>query len=213
MNIRWTKTIILTLLLFFVLAQAAFAFTDIKGDPAENAIVELKKQGIINGINEHTFAPDANLTYAMGVHLMVKAFDLNMDHFRFIKEPLASDYYQHVPDDKWFSHSFVSAHLNGITLPQNVKPNDRMTKEQFADLLYQAMISKHDLAFIELWIEIKDEAAISSSYMNSIQKLIISDITPLEDGKFYPKKQVTRSEAASLLHKTLLFLEQVHAGQ
>lgn len=212
----WKKSFIkifLTVILVFVFSQSAHAFSDIEGNIAKKEILYLKERDIINGFNENIFAPNKDLTYAAGVSLVVKAFDLNIDHIRFIKEPKASDFYTNIPDEKWYSTAFINAFHNGISLPKDIKPNEIMTKEQFADLLFKAMTSKEDIPFIQLWVMINDEADISPEYMNSIQKMIISKIEKLDKDKNYnPKKLLSRSDAAMMLYNTILFFEEYTNG-
>lgn len=208
MKNRLTKMLFLFISVFFVFSSSVLAFSDIKGDPAEKEIRELKEWKIINGIDDETFAPNKKVTYATGVHLLVKAFDLNIDNIRFIKAPVASDYYSNVKNGKWYSESFIIAHLNGLAVPENVNPNKVMTKEEFAHLLFQALTHEGEFSFIELWVEINDADKINSEYMNSIQKLLITNIAELKDDNFNPKKELTRSDAAKMLHKGILFLKQ-----
>lgn len=208
MRKRWLTTVILAITTIFIFTQAAFAFSDIKGNFAEKEILDLKERGIIKGYADGTFVPDGNVTYATGVALIVRSLDLNIDHMRFIKEPKASDYYTNVVDDKWYSDAFIYAQFNGIELPKDVNPDEKLTKEQFAHMLFTAMTTKYEMAFIELWIMIDDEADITPEYMNSIQKLLISKIAELEDGEFNPKKEITRTEAAVMLQRTVLFVEE-----
>jgi hypothetical protein len=51
-------------------------FDDIKGQWYESNVRELVKLGAINGYPDHTFKPDANITRAEFVTLIVKAFQL-----------------------------------------------------------------------------------------------------------------------------------------
>ena len=201
----YTK-IFFTILLVFVFTPTVFAFEDIQGVTGEEEILALKKEGIIQGVTKQNFAPNADLTYAQGIALIVRTFDLNLAHFTFIKEPQASDYYTNVKDNQWYSTPFTYAHLNGIKINKDVMPNQKLTKEQFADLVYQAMIIKHDISFIEIWKNIKDEGNITSQYMDSIQKMVIADITPLDNGNFYPQKVLSRGESVVILYRTMEYV-------
>lgn len=209
MKTKWLKKSCLLVLFLFVFQQSIFAFSDIEGNKAEKDILELKERGIVKGVTSELFDPQGNITYASAVTLIVRALDLNIDHIRLIKEPKASDYYERVKDDKWYATPFIYAQYNGIELPTDVNPDEVITKEKFAHMLFTALTTKHELAFIHLWINIEDENEITPEYMNSIQKLTISQITELEDGKFLPKHKISRSEAAVILLKTMLFVESV----
>ncbi|RXJ00667.1 S-layer homology domain-containing protein [Anaerobacillus alkaliphilus] len=210
MNRKWIIKLLLAVSLVFVFQQSIFAFSDVSGDPAEKEILKLKERGIAKGMANDIFDPNGKITYATGVTFIVRALDLNIDHMRFIKEPKASDYYTNVRDDKWYASSFINAQFNGIELANDILPEETITKEQFADMLFKALTAKYDLAFITLWMEIDDEADISPQYMESVQKLLISNIAELEDGQFNPKKEISRSEAAVMLYRTVLFVDSLN---
>ncbi|XEC96913.1 protease complex subunit PrcB family protein [Paenibacillus tarimensis] len=200
--------VFLALTLLFALGQTVFAFSDTSTDPNSQKIAELKKRGILNGHKDGTFLPGGKLTNAAGVALIVKGMDLNLNDIQFIKEPKASDYFTNVKDNAWYSEAFVIAHLNGLDLPKDIDPSAAMTREQFAHSLFLAMMTKGDYAFIKLYMLIEDEADITPAYMNSVQKLLISDIIKLDKKQmFYPKEAVKRSEAAGWLHDAIIFVE------
>lgn len=207
---RKRVTVLITAMLAFMmmLGGSVFAFSDVKGDPNEADIAALQKAGIVNGVSAEHFAPKGKVTMAQGVAMLVKAFDLNIDHIRFIKEPKASDYFTNVPDDAWYAQSFLYAHLNGVPIPKDADPLQNLTREQYADLLFNALTAKNDYAFIKMYVVLKDEANVTKEYMNSIQHLLLGKIAELEEGYFYPKNEVTRSEAARLLNKAILFAKK-----
>ncbi|RKN86801.1 S-layer homology domain-containing protein [Paenibacillus ginsengarvi] len=208
MKKRLLMAVTAILIAIAMMAGSAYAFSDTSGDPNEDHINALQQAGIVSGVNEQMFAPKGKVTMAQGITMLVKAFDLNIDRLRFIKEPKASDYFTKVADDAWYATSFMYAHLNGVPIPKDVDPSQSMTKEQFADLLFHALSTKGDYAFVEMYVAIKDEDQINKDYMNSIQKLLLGKMTELHDGYFYPKQEITRSEAARMLHAAIQFAKQ-----
>jgi hypothetical protein len=81
-----------------------------------------------------------------------------------------------------------------------------MTREQFAHHLFKSIIRDRDIAFIELFVLINDGDDINPTYMDSVQKLLISQIVKLDDEqKFHPTDKITRSEAAGWLYDGLAF--------
>lgn len=202
-----TFTIIAVLLL--ALGQTVWAFKDVKNDPNEAKITELKKLGLLSGEGRSdNFNPQGNLNYASGISLIVKGLDLNLDHVRFIKEPKATDSFPNLKDDAWYSQAFVIAQFYGLEVPKTVKANDIMTREQFAHHLFKAISTKGDYAFIEIFLMLADEADVNTAYMDSIQKLLISKIAQLDSAnKFYPKKPITRSDAAAWLYDSIQFVK------
>jgi hypothetical protein len=204
---RWAS-ILVALILIVALQSNVFAFSDIKGDAAEADILSLRDAGVVSGISAELFAPKGKVTYAQGVHLIVKGFKLNIDNIRFIKEPKASDYFTNVPDDSWYAPSFIIAQLNGLSVPKDVNPQSIMTREQFSQLLWEGMTRNGDFPMIKIFIQIADEGDISKDAMNSIQNLLIAKIAKLEDGKFNPKREITRGESVQMLHKAIQFVKE-----
>lgn len=199
----------LVAMMLFTLGQTVWAFKDVKNDVNEQKISELKKLGILSGDKNDKFNPKSKLTYAEGVTLIVRGLNLNIDNIRFIKEPKASDYFTNLKDNAWYSQAFIIASLNGLEIPKTVKASDIMTREQFAHHLFKAMLTKGDYAFIEIFMQLDDEADVNKDYMDSIQKLLISKIITLDSSnKFYPKKAITRSEAAGWLYNAIKFVKE-----
>ncbi|UTW70167.1 hypothetical protein KHA80_05910 [Anaerobacillus sp. HL2] len=76
-------------------------------------------------------------------------------------------------------------------------------------MLFTAMTTKYEMAFIELWMMIDDEAEITPEYMNSIQKLLISKNCRTRGWRIQSKrKKLQEPEAAVMLHRTVLFVEE-----
>lgn len=196
------------LLICLVVPSSALAFTDIEKDPGQASILSLQKLGVISGVDNGRFAPQDNLTYAQAVQLMVKGFDLNLDRFRFMKEPKASDYFTGADDNAWYAQALIAGHLNGLPLPADLDPDAKVTREQFADLLCQAMLTKGPYAFIEIYMLIGDEASVDPAYMGSIQTLLIAKIAKLDEQQlFQPKNRLTRSQAAVWLDNAIQFVK------
>ncbi|MCM3626405.1 S-layer homology domain-containing protein [Paenibacillus glycanilyticus] len=208
MKIKAVLLLAVSMLLVFTLGQTVFAFSDTSKDPNKSKIEALEKQGVIKGDKGNKFNSNGKLTYAAGVSMLVKAFHLNIDNIRFIKEPKVSDYYPNLKDNAWYADAFIIAQYNGLEVPKNVKANDEMTREQFAHHLFKAIVKQGDFAFIELYMTINDEKNVNKDYMDSIQKLLISKIATLDKkNNFYPKQKITRGVAAGWLYDGLEFVK------
>jgi len=187
----------------------AFAFQDLEPENKE-AVLALQERGVVSGIDSEHFAPKGKLSFAQSVQMLVKAFQLNIDNMRFIKEPLASDIYTSVPDDAWYANAFVIAHYNGLEIPKDVNPNASITREQFAHLLVTALEKKGNFPLIKIYIEIKDEEQITPDYQGAIQRLLIYKLAALDsEGRFNPKGELTRGQAASWVHHAIRKWEQL----
>jgi hypothetical protein len=208
MKKRLTIAMAAVLALVMMLGGSVYAFSDTKDDPNEAQIAALQKEGVVNGVTEQIFAPKGKVTMAQAVVMLVKAFDLNIAHMQFIKEPKASDIFTKIPDDAWYAQAFLYASLNGVPIPKDADPMQNLTKEQYADLLFHALTAKGDYAFVEMYVVLKDEKDVTKAYMNSIQHLLLGKMTELDNGYFYPKKEITRSEAARMLHAAIQFSKE-----
>lgn len=185
-------TIIMTLL--FTLGQSVYALKDVKNESNKHSNGKYESRG--------------NLSYASGVSLIVKSLDLNIDHIRFVKEPLATDYFPNLKNKEWYSQAFIIAALHGLDIPKNVKATDIMTRQQFAHHLFKAIDAKGDFAFIKLYQQFNDEGDVKKEYMDSIQKLLVSDIVDLDKkNNFNPKKNIKRSDAAAWVYDAIEFVK------
>lgn len=185
------------------------AFSDISGTKAESHILNLKDRGVINGVKSDAFNPSNELTYAQAVTLLDQAFDLNLDNVKFVKEPVLSDYYDNMSNDAWYAQAFIEAYHNGLSFDRDIKPNDTITREQFAHALMQQIDRLGNYPLIKIYMIVEDEADITPEYSFDIQKLLILNLAELsEGGKFNPKQAITRGEAAIWLDKALEFADR-----
>jgi len=214
---KWKKSVLKPVLLAttaaalcFSVAGAAYAFNDVNNDPEQTAIEQLQHRGVINGVGHDQFAPKSTLTVGNAVALIVKGLDLNIDNIRFIKEPKASDYYAHVQDDAWYAQAFIIASHNGLDIQKDINPNDAATREQFTHWLFNALETKGDYAWLEMYMLIHDEDQVNPEYMTSIQHMLIGKIATVdENNDFRPNQPVTRSEAAGMLYRTMEYVKNV----
>lgn len=212
MKSKYIKRIALTTLAVLMVGSSSFAgtgFQDLGSIKESAAILSLAERGIVHGTSVSTFNPTKPLIASEGVHLIVNAFDLNIDHIRFIKEPKATDYFMYADDDAWYAHGFIVAPLNGVPLPADLNPNAKWTKEQFLYYLVTTLETKNELPMIKITpVTIKDQADLNPEYDGLLQRAIHYGIISLDsDGNLNPKHELTRAEAAQILYDTLAFVE------
>jgi hypothetical protein len=208
MKMKKLATVTLTSLLISSLTfSSAFAFSDLEEGQSE-AVLALKNRGIVSGIDSEHYVPKGKISYAQSVQMIVKGLNLKMDTIRFIKQPLASDTYSNVPNDAWYADAFIIAHYNGLEIPKDVNPNATISREQFGDLLVRAIETKGNFPLVKMFIVIKDEDQININYQGTLQRLLLYKITQLDqDGKFNPKAELTRGEAANWVYQAIQFVE------
>lgn len=202
-----------TLLVSSMSFSTAFAFSDLE-EGQSDAVLALKDRGVVSGIDNEHYVPRGKISYAQSVQMIVKGLNLNMDTLRFIKQPVASDTYTNIPNDAWYADAFIIAHYNGLEIPKDVNPNATITREQFGDLLVRALETKGNFPLIKMFIVIKDEDQINVNYQGTLQRLLLYKLTQLDqDGKFNPKAELTRGEAASWVYQAIRFVENHNQNQ
>ncbi len=69
-------------------------------------------------------------TAAQSIQLFVNAFELNIDNIRFIKAPLATDYFAKANNNGWYADALIVGSFNVPELPSDLDPNQKWTKEE-----------------------------------------------------------------------------------
>jgi len=201
--LRWFA---LSIAVMLMLSTPVGAFQDLSQDEvAYDKIMMLRDLGVISGVNGD-FRGDKELTYAEGIHMLVKGMELNLDGYAFIKRPEASDSYDHIPEDTWYTGSFITAAVLGMGLDREVDPQAVLTREAYAHYLMTALGMTGNYPFTKMLYVIQDQDEIDPSYAHSIQLLLNGKITRLDDeGSFRPKQEITRKEAAIMLADAIEF--------
>lgn len=201
-----------TAVLILTLAGQSFAatspFTDLTNIKEKDDILSLQEQGIVKGTGNSLFSPSKVVTAAQGIQFIVNALGLNIDNIRFIKEPKATDYFKKADNDAWYANAFIIASINGLDLPNDLDPSQVWTREEFTYQLDQAIESHVILPKIKLVpVVIKDQDQITTHYDGSIQRALYYGMVKLDaEGKFNPKSQITRAEAAEEIYNALKYL-------
>lgn len=198
---------LMTTLVSSLTFSTAFAFTDVEEGQAV-AISALQERGIVSGIDQDHFVPKGKISFAQSVQMIVKAMNLNLDTLRFIKQPLAADIFTNIPNHAWYADAFIMAHYNGLEIPKDVNPNATITREQFGYLLVSALEKTGNFPLVKMYIQIKDEENITPEYQGALLRLLLYKIDQLDkDGKFNPKTELTRGEAAGWVYNAVRFVE------
>jgi hypothetical protein len=214
MNMK-TKIVTLSVaaVLTVTLAGQSFAaakqFTDLSNTAAREKILVLQENGYVKGVGNDLFAPNETITAAQGIQLIVNAFNLNLDLVKFIKEPKATDYYVKADNNAWYAEALIIAAVNGLKAPGDLDPNQKWTREEFTHNLIITLEAHKKLPMIKIIpAVIVDQDQISSGYEGSVQRALTYKITKLDDrGKFNPKSQISRAEAAEQIYDTLEYIK------
>ncbi|MWV42545.1 hypothetical protein GRF59_02795 [Paenibacillus sp. HJL G12] len=193
---------------------SAAAFKDLDSVQDKDKIIALHDSGLIKGITAERFAPNKTVTQAESVQFFVNALGLNLDFIRFVKEPQASDYYKQANDSAWYAKAFIIAAVNGLDLPADLNPNEKMTREGFTHQLVHAIEIAGKLPLINPIVQkFIDQDQVNPEYSGSIQRALNYGVVGLDkNGKFQPKKEISRAEAAIEISNALHYLK-THSGQ
>lgn len=187
---------------------AAASFQDLAGIPAKAKIEALQQKGIIHGVTDSAFLPNAPVTAAQGIQLLVNALDLNMDAVRFIKAPQATDYFAKASNNAWYAEALIIAANNDMGLPEDLDPAAKWTREEFTHQLILAIEKHSNLPMIKIMpVDIADQEEFTSGYDGSVQRALVLKIASLDtEGKFHPAADITRAEAADMIYNALEYI-------
>ena len=176
-------------------------FSDTANHWANEPIKYLADRGIINGMNDNTFAPNNNITRAEFIILLAKMDNININKYK-------ADNFTDVPSDAWFNPYVDWASKNGITSGTSettFAPNDNITREQMAVMIERfANYKGFKLDNNKEQINFTDNTNISSYAISSVSKVQQAGIiNGRPDGSFAPKSNATRGESAQMIYTML----------
>ena len=162
-----------------------------------SAVDYVTDNGMMNGTGTNTFGPKANTTRGMVVTVL----------YRLENEPsTAAASFTDVASGAYYANAVAWANANGIVSGYgNGKfgPNDKVTREQFAAILYRyAQYKKYDVSVGEDTniLSYDDAQSISSYAVSAIQWACGSGVLTGKTGnKLDPKGNATRAEVAAML--------------
>ena len=178
-------------------AKVKQSFDDVKtGDWFAKAVDYAADQGMMNGVGNNKFAPDAATTRGMIVTVL----------YRLENEPtVGSAAFTDVHDGEYYAKAVAWASANGIVNGYgNGKfgPNDAITREQFAAILYRyAQYKGYDVSVGESTniLSYADAQSISEYAIPALQWACGAGVMNGAGGKLLPKDNATRAQAAQLL--------------
>lgn len=141
--------------------------------------------------------------------MIVGALDLNLDTIRFVKEPHATDYFKNASDSAWYAQALIIAGVHGLDLPADLKPGEKLTREEFTYQLIDAMENTNRLPMIKpVVMEYADQDQVKVEYSGALQRALNYGVLKLDgSGKLNPKQEITRAEAAVAISNALSYLK------
>lgn len=174
-------------------APKAVTFTDIQGHWAQTAIEHVATVGIFKGVTKERFNPNEQLTKAQFITALSRTQQL---------VPSTSAPFTDVKATHYFSEAVAWAYDNQLieTTSRQFKPNNAMTREQAAQILYRYLQQTGYEFPAQQTQAYTDDATISSAAKEAVYALQQAGImTGNEQQQFNPQATLTRAEAAAIL--------------
>ncbi|MDD6213762.1 MAG: S-layer homology domain-containing protein [Firmicutes bacterium] len=183
--------------------KALTVFTDVEvGSWYEEAVAYAVKNNLFKGVSDTEFAPDSEMTRAMLVTVLY--------HLENTEEKEETHYFTDVADDEWYSDAVAWAVKNGIVngvSETEFAPNDSITREQMAAVLYRyAQYKEQDTSIAEDTniLSYTDADEISEYAIPAIQWMVGAGLMKGEtESTVNPQNNSTRAQVATILMRYL----------
>lgn len=181
-------------------ASALHPFTDISEVAwAEDAIASLYTDNIINGKTNNKFAPHDNITREEFVKIAVGVMGI---------EPVeGTPAFEDVNSSAWYTpyvNAAVSAGIISGYSDSIFGVGEFITRQDVAVILYRM----HSAVSSGTSPVFSDSADISDYAKLAVEQLSAAGVITGADGKFMPKANATRAEAACMVHRMLNLMKE-----
>lgn len=183
----------------FAVAYVSKTFSDLKSFAwAKNQIEVLASKGIINGTSETTFNPEAAITRADFMVLLVKALDLNAT---------VDSNFDDIPADAYYYKQIGIAKKLGITtgVGNNLyKPKDKITRQDMMVLISRALLASGKISSegtADVIAKYTDKDQVASYAVTGVATLVKEGIVVGSNNIINPKGNASRAELAAIVYK------------
>lgn len=184
---------------------AGVSFKDLSGFAwAQESVEALAAREIVAGTGSGAFQPNRPVTRAEFIRMLMGAADLIDDQ--------AKSTFADVKAGAWYTSAIASAQKLGIVKGKSDGTfgiNDPITRQDTAVMIYKAAeVLKADLGTGTSAAAFSDQAAVSGYAAEAVRAMQRSGlIQGMGNGKFEPKAQANRAQAAVILYKLLTLLK------
>ncbi|MBP1994363.1 S-layer homology domain-containing protein [Paenibacillus eucommiae] len=179
-------------------------FSDVAAHWAHAEVNDMGSRMVIEGTGNDLFNPDMEITRAEFAQVIVRGLGLKLENgatpFSDVK---AADWYSSVINTA-YSYQLINGFEDGT-----FRPNDKVTREQAMVIIAKAMSitnlkAKLAVATEAILLPFVDASEVSSWAQDSTADNVQSGIVSGRSGnKLAPKANMTRAEAAAILHRLL----------
>ena len=176
---------------------APAAFTDVAGHWAEDAIDFVARNGLFNGYEDGTFAPDAPMTRGMLVTVLWRLAGA-------VPAAAPADFADVAPD-AWYADAVAWAQENNVVQGMGdglFAPDGLITREQLAAMLYR-YVQQQGQGFTGAWaflLDYPDAESVSEYAYEPLCWMTMNQIIRgMGDGTLAPQGNATRAQVATML--------------
>lgn len=163
--------------------------------------------GLMNGTGttddgQRLFSPQGHVTRAQLAAILTNTFGLDYGTIRFIKEPVASDYYRDVDNNAWYASYVVMCAINQVfpAGDDNFYPDRPATRVEVAQAIYRSFNAKGiSVPMIMMMPLFHDTGNLSQEEMNAVVFVNNTGIMRGNDNYFRPGDNLTRAEMATVV--------------
>lgn len=197
-------------------------YIDVQSHWAQKNITTVCNLGLMSGmvVNEQgykVFSPDSLVSRAQLAVVLQRIFELDYGNKRFVKPPLASDYYQDADKQTWYAEAATLAAINEVfDHNDNFCPQQAVTRIETARAIHHCVNAKGlNIPMIMLMPYYPDMEGLSQEDANA---LVFASNTGLMkgDGQYWrPYDKITRAELATVVSGLvrLLGVDESYNGQ
>ncbi len=193
-------------------------FEDVPVDTWEyEAVRFLVARDAISGYDDGTFKSKNEITRAEFIKILISSFNIPVDEL--VKkeaeegeEPAEEIVlpFNDITLGDWFTKYIVKVHELGLINGSDgaVRPNDRITKQEMASIIFRALNNQGRKIDSSVPIMVfHDSEEISDWALESVNKLQAYGIINGENGYFRPLSPATRAETAQIIYSAIIKTE------
>ncbi|MBO8126998.1 MAG: S-layer homology domain-containing protein [Firmicutes bacterium] len=193
-------TLSLVLTTFGTQAVAATLLSDLDGHWAENAVLSLVDQGVINGYPDGTFRPEKEVTRAEYAKILALAFDIS---------PKPGTDFSDVKTDHWAANYINALAEDGIITgyPDGTfRPNNHITRAEAVTMVARVLDLLNNDETIPQWSQsFMDVGPDHWAFIPVELTSRLQVLPPQWSDRFQPKRNITRAEVAYMVFKATDF--------
>lgn len=162
------------------------------------------KFSIINGRGEKIYAPDAHVTRAEFISLIIRALKAELCAY--------SDSFEDVTREAWYADAVETALSLGLISDDIAfRPNDNITREEMAKIIVNAKeLSDAIVVPDDFNIDFSDTHIINNWAKDFVSKACYIELLKGdENGNFNPKNNLTRAESAMVIYRFIAMGEKI----